>query len=100
MYVFFRVTLLELIFAQLKEEGSEKCGVPPSVARFLADSFQKSCGAVLTLATGSASSDEVQIVNQNDVSSPGLEKTQRSVFSRPVGLVMILLFPAWSEYTV
>lgn len=88
MRVFFRVTLLELIFAQLKEEGSEKCGVPPSVAHFLAGSFQKGCGAVLTLATGSASNDEVQIVNQNDVS------TQRSVFSRTVGLMMVLLFPA------
>ncbi|KAM9328635.1 ataxin-10 [Pholidichthys leucotaenia] len=54
-----RVTLLELLFAQLKEEGSEEGGIPPSVARFLASSFQKGCGAVLSLATGSASSDEV-----------------------------------------
>ncbi|XP_020495184.1 ataxin-10 [Labrus bergylta] len=54
-----RVTLLELLFAQLREEDSDDCGVPPSVARFLAGSFQKGCGAVLTLATGSASSDEV-----------------------------------------
>ncbi|XP_044041594.1 ataxin-10 [Siniperca chuatsi] len=54
-----RVTLLELLFAQLREEDSEECGIPPSVARFLASSFQKGCGAVLTLATGSASSDEV-----------------------------------------
>nr|XP_046235072.1 ataxin-10 [Scatophagus argus] len=54
-----RVTLLELIFAQLREEDSEKCGIPPSVASFLASSFQKGCGAVLTLATGSATSDEV-----------------------------------------
>ncbi|CAJ1055050.1 ataxin-10 [Xyrichtys novacula] len=54
-----RVTLLELIFAQLKEEDSEECGIPPDVARFLASSFQEGCGAVLTLATGSASSDEV-----------------------------------------
>ncbi|XP_014185117.2 ataxin-10 [Haplochromis burtoni] len=54
-----RVTLLELLLAQLREEGSEDCGIPPSVARFLATSFQKGCGAVLTLATGSASSDEV-----------------------------------------
>lgn len=60
MSVLFRVTLLELISAQLNEEGSEKCGVPPSVAHFLAGSFQKGCGAVLTLATGSISSDEVQ----------------------------------------
>ncbi|XP_074554705.1 ataxin-10 isoform X2 [Halichoeres trimaculatus] len=54
-----RVTLLELIFAQLREEDSEECGIPASVAAFLASSFQKACGAVLTLATGSASSDEV-----------------------------------------
>ncbi|KAM4569195.1 ataxin-10 [Odontesthes bonariensis] len=54
-----RVTLLELLFAQLREEDAEECGIPPSVARFLATSFQKGCGAVLTLATGSASSDEV-----------------------------------------
>ncbi|XP_029351105.1 ataxin-10 [Echeneis naucrates] len=54
-----RVTLLELLFAQLREEDSEECGVPFSVARFLANSFQKDCGTVLTLATGSASNDEV-----------------------------------------
>uniref|UniRef100_A0A3Q1JG33 Ataxin-10 n=1 Tax=Anabas testudineus TaxID=64144 RepID=A0A3Q1JG33_ANATE len=53
-----RVTLLELLFAQLREEDSEQCSIPPSVAQFLASSFQKCCGAVLTLATGSASSDE------------------------------------------
>ncbi|CAG5927683.1 unnamed protein product [Menidia menidia] len=54
-----RVTLLELLFAQLREEDSEECGVPPGVARFLATSFQEGCGAVLTLATGSASSEQV-----------------------------------------
>ncbi|KAL6116939.1 atxn10 [Pungitius sinensis] len=54
-----RVTLLELLSAQLQEEDSDECGIPPKVARFLATSFQKGCGAVLTLATGSASSDEV-----------------------------------------
>lgn len=58
--VVFRVTLLELLFAQLREEDSEQCSIPPSVAQFLASSFQKCCGAVLTLATGSASSDEVK----------------------------------------
>lgn len=66
--------------AQLKEEGAEKCGVAPGVAHLLASSFQKSCGAVLTLATGSTSSDEVQTVNLTDVSSSGL--------------IVILLFPA------
>ena len=59
-FVVFRVTLLELLFAQLREEDSEECGVPPSVARFVAHSFQTGCGAVLTLATGSASSNEVR----------------------------------------
>ncbi|KAM3587865.1 uncharacterized protein V6R79_015550 [Siganus canaliculatus] len=54
-----RVTLLELVSAQLREEDSDNCGIHPSVARFLASSFQKGCGAVLTLATDSASSDEV-----------------------------------------
>lgn len=76
--MFFRVTLLELIFAQLREEGAESCGVPPSVAHFLAGSFQKGCAAVLTLATGSASSDEVQIVNQTDISSLGLNKQKET----------------------
>lgn len=60
----FRVTLLELISAQLNEEGSDNCGVPPAVAHFLAGSFQKGCGAVLTLATGSISSDEVRTVRE------------------------------------
>uniref|UniRef100_A0A3Q3J9Z0 Ataxin-10 n=1 Tax=Monopterus albus TaxID=43700 RepID=A0A3Q3J9Z0_MONAL len=55
-----RVTLLELLLAQLREEDVEECDIPPSVAHFLASSFQKGCGAVLTLATGSASSDEVR----------------------------------------
>ncbi|XP_071389745.1 ataxin-10 [Centroberyx affinis] len=53
-----RVTLLELLSAQLGEGDSEDSGIPPSVARFLACCFQKGCGAVLTLASGSASSDE------------------------------------------
>ncbi|XP_072309339.1 ataxin-10 [Eucyclogobius newberryi] len=53
-----RVTLLELLLAQLREDESE-CGIPPAVASFLASSFQSGCGAVLTLATGSVSSNEV-----------------------------------------
>lgn len=64
---FSRLTLLELLFAQLQEEDSEECGIPPDVARFVATSFVKGCGAVLTLATGSASSDEVHIVHLTDV---------------------------------
>lgn len=78
--VFFRVTLLELLFAQLREEDSDECGVPPSVARFLASSFQKGCGAVLTLATGSASSDEVQTVKLTSVYLPQTLKTQKCVY--------------------
>ncbi|XP_037098875.1 ataxin-10 [Syngnathus acus] len=54
-----RLTLLELISAQLNGGESPDCGIPPGVARFLASSFQKGCGAVLSLATGSASSNEV-----------------------------------------
>lgn len=54
-----RVTLLELLLAQLREEDSEECGIHSGVACFLASSFQEACGAVLTLATGSASSDTV-----------------------------------------
>lgn len=73
-----RVTLLELLFAQLREEDSDECGVPPSVARFLASTFQKGCGAVLTLATGSVSSEEVQKVNQ--IQSSKLCTTRRALF--------------------
>ncbi|XP_077357165.1 ataxin-10 [Festucalex cinctus] len=54
-----RLTLLELISAQLSGGESLDNGIPPGVARFLASSFQKCCGSVLSLATGSASSDEV-----------------------------------------
>ncbi|KAM6895537.1 ataxin-10 [Xenentodon cancila] len=54
-----RLTLLELLLAQLREEDVDECGIHTSVAHFLASSFQKGCGAVLTLATGSASSEEV-----------------------------------------
>uniref|UniRef100_A0A8C6V1V2 Ataxin-10 n=1 Tax=Neogobius melanostomus TaxID=47308 RepID=A0A8C6V1V2_9GOBI len=53
-----RVTLLELLLAQMREEDAE-CGVPPAVASFLASSFQNGCNTVLTLATGSVSSNEV-----------------------------------------
>ena len=54
-----RVTLLELLSAQLGEEDTEECGIPSEVARFLACCFQKGCGAVLTLACDSATDDEV-----------------------------------------
>lgn len=90
--MFFRVTLLELIYAQLREEGAESCGVPPSVARFLAGSFQKGCAAVLTLATGSASSDEVQTVNQTNVSSLGLDKPIETGDGSVLFLVCVFFF--------
>lgn len=61
LYVFSRVTLLELLLAQLREEESE-CGIPAAVASFLASSFQNGCNAVLTLASGSVSSNEVQLI--------------------------------------
>ncbi|XP_068611454.1 ataxin-10 [Brachionichthys hirsutus] len=53
-----RVALLKLILARLKEDP-DRWRVAPGVARFLSGAFQKGCGAVLTLAVGSASSDEV-----------------------------------------
>ncbi|XP_056133521.1 ataxin-10 [Lampris incognitus] len=53
-----RVTLLELLSAELGQEDSEECGIPPSMARFLACCFQQGCGAVLRLASASAASDE------------------------------------------
>lgn len=89
MCVFFRVTLLELIFVQLREEGAESCGVPPSVARFLAGSFQKGCAAVLTLATGSTSSDEVQIINHTKVSSLGRNEQKKAGNGSVLSLVCV-----------
>lgn len=54
---------MELVLAQLQEEGSE-CGVAPGVARFLADSFKANCGAVLKLSSEShVSDDEVRRVH-------------------------------------
>lgn len=53
-----RLTLLELLAAQLGEGGGEDCGVPAGVATHLATSFQTDCGAVLVLASGSADGDE------------------------------------------
>ncbi|XP_057709893.1 ataxin-10 isoform X2 [Corythoichthys intestinalis] len=54
-----RLTLLELISAQLCGDESLDCGIPPGVAGLLASSFQKGCGAVLSLASSSASNDEL-----------------------------------------
>lgn len=57
-FFFFRVSLLELVLAQIEMSGSEECGVAPSVARFLADCFQNTCGAVLKLSTDACASDD------------------------------------------
>lgn len=90
----FRVTLLELISAQLNEEGSDNCGVPPAVAHFLAGSFQKGCGAVLTLATGSISSDEVRTVREaGSDSSPSVCIVV--FFAFPGGSVRVLAQWLW-----
>ncbi|CAL8319881.1 unnamed protein product [Lota lota] len=53
-----RMTLLELLAAQLGEGGGEDSGIPGGVAAHLASSFQTGCGAVLALASGSADGDE------------------------------------------
>ncbi|TNM91408.1 hypothetical protein fugu_019788 [Takifugu bimaculatus] len=53
-----RVSLLELVLAQIEMSGSDECGVSPGVARFLADCFQNSCGAVLKLSTDACASDD------------------------------------------
>lgn len=60
-----RVTLLELITAQLgeEEEGAvEGCRVPPRLARFLASHFQERCKVVLSLASQSAPDEEALTV--------------------------------------
>ncbi|XP_010885447.2 ataxin-10 isoform X2 [Esox lucius] len=62
-----RVTLLELISAQLGEGNSEDCGISPSVASFLASCFQECCGAVLTLASGSDDEEALTVISLLDV---------------------------------
>ncbi|XP_077449865.1 ataxin-10 [Stigmatopora argus] len=49
-----RLTLLELISAQLSGGESLGDGISPGVARFLASSFQKGGGAILSLANSAA----------------------------------------------
>uniref|UniRef100_A0A674C7E3 Ataxin-10 n=1 Tax=Salmo trutta TaxID=8032 RepID=A0A674C7E3_SALTR len=61
------VTLLELISAQLGEEDSEDCGIPPTVATFLASCFQERCGAVLTLASESDNEEALTVISLLDV---------------------------------
>uniref|UniRef100_A0A8C5AZF4 Ataxin 10 n=1 Tax=Gadus morhua TaxID=8049 RepID=A0A8C5AZF4_GADMO len=53
-----RMTLLELLAAQLGEGGGGDSGIPGGVAAHLASSFQTGCRAVLALASGSADGDE------------------------------------------
>ncbi|XP_030644238.1 ataxin-10 [Chanos chanos] len=59
-----RVTLLELISAQLGEgkEDTDECLFPISGAQFLASCFQQQCKAILSLASGSSSDEEVLVV--------------------------------------
>lgn len=57
-FFFCRVSLLELVSAQIEMSGSGECGVAPGVARFLADCFQNTCGAVLKLSTDACASDD------------------------------------------
>ncbi|CAB1317004.1 unnamed protein product, partial [Coregonus sp. 'balchen'] len=62
-----RVTLLQLISAQLEEEDSKDCGIPPTVATFLASCFQERCGAVLTLASKSDNEEALTVISLLDV---------------------------------
>ncbi|XP_045080788.1 ataxin-10-like [Coregonus clupeaformis] len=62
-----RVTLLQLISAQLGEEDSKDCGIPPTVATFLASCFQERCGAVLTLASKSDNEEALTVISLLDV---------------------------------
>lgn len=57
-FCYCRVSLLELVLAHIEMSGSDECGVAPGVARFLADCFQNSCGAVLKLSTDACASDD------------------------------------------
>ncbi|KAJ8006848.1 hypothetical protein DPEC_G00111480 [Dallia pectoralis] len=62
-----RVTLLELISAQLGEENFEDSGISPTVAGFLASCFHECCGAVLTLASGSDDEEALTVISLLDV---------------------------------
>ncbi|KAL0962796.1 hypothetical protein UPYG_G00345580 [Umbra pygmaea] len=62
-----RVTLLELISAQLGEENTDDCGIPSGSAAFLASCFQEECGAVLTLASGSDDEEALTVISLLDV---------------------------------
>ncbi|KAG9335466.1 hypothetical protein JZ751_004595 [Albula glossodonta] len=58
-----RVTLLELVAAQLGEEGAmDDGGVAPGLASFLASHFQQRCQAVLSLASQNAPDEEALTV--------------------------------------
>ncbi|KAM9824753.1 ataxin-10 [Neosynchiropus ocellatus] len=53
-----RVTLLELLHAELSKDESQETSVHPSVAQFVATLFQRGCGSVLTLATCEDTNEE------------------------------------------
>ncbi|XP_026858014.2 ataxin-10 isoform X1 [Electrophorus electricus] len=53
-----RLTLLELILAQLGEGKEEDCLIPPRTAQILASYFQNSCKSVLSLSSASSANDQ------------------------------------------
>ncbi|XP_052433769.1 ataxin-10-like [Carassius gibelio] len=57
-----RLTLLELILAQLGVVEEEKCSMPLSTAQFLASCFTDHCSAVLTLSSESSDDQEAMVV--------------------------------------
>ncbi|XP_026065466.1 ataxin-10 [Carassius auratus] len=57
-----RLTLLELILAQLGVVEEEKCSMPLSTAQFLASCFTDHCSAVLTLSSESSDYQEAMVV--------------------------------------
>lgn len=99
---------MELVLAQLQEEGS-KCGAAPGVAHFLADSFQKNCGAVLKLSAESCDSDdEVRTVDWWNKSSfylflsaccPSAHHCCASLLLRQEALIVMSLLDVLCEMT-
>uniref|UniRef100_A0A8C1WMJ0 Ataxin-10 n=1 Tax=Cyprinus carpio TaxID=7962 RepID=A0A8C1WMJ0_CYPCA len=57
-----RLTLLELILAQLGVVEEENCVMPLSIAQFLASCFTDHCSAVLTLSSESSDDQEAMVV--------------------------------------
>ncbi|XP_076861079.1 ataxin-10 isoform X2 [Brachyhypopomus gauderio] len=57
-----RLTLLELILAQLGEDKEETCLIPPRTSQFLASCFQSSCKMALSLSSASSVNDQALAV--------------------------------------